>query len=271
MVKKALVAGGSALLIMALLFGRDAVSYISTTAAWVNDSVREKVPVNFELQRARNMIADLTPEVRRNMHLIAREEIDVERLSEQVANLQVRQEKGRESLMRVKAELDGGSKYLHCGATVYTAGEAQELMANRFERFKTDDQTLANLRKVLASRQKSLDAARKKLEGMLVAKQQLMAEVASLEARQKMVEVAQTTSDLNLDDSHLARTKDLIRNIQTRIQVDERIMDADIAYQDDFLMDEVDSEDISAEIAQYFGSDEPSVNAVAEVTSFPQL
>jgi hypothetical protein len=36
-------------------------------------------------------------------------------------------------------------------------------------------------------------------------------------------------------------------------------------------MDEVDSEDISAEIAQYFGIDEPSANAVAEVTSFPQL
>jgi phage shock protein A len=269
MLKKTLFAGGGALLLMVFLFGRDAVSYISTTAAWINDSVREKVPVNFELERARNMIADLTPEVRRNMHLIAKEEVDVERLTEQVARLEARQRKGREGLMRVKAELDRGSQYLYCGATTYGAEEAKELMANRFERFKTDDQTLANLRKVLASRTKSLEAARKKLEGMLAAKQQLAAEVASLEARQKMVEVAQTTSDLNLDDSHLARTKDLIRDIETRIQVDERLADANLESRDDILIDDVESPDVSEEIAQYFGIE--GSPAVAEVTVDPQL
>jgi hypothetical protein len=125
MLKKTLYAGGGALLLMGLLFGRDAVSYVGTTASWFHDSVREKVPVNFEIERARGMLDRLTPEVRRNMHLIAKEEVEVERLTRQVAGLDAKQRRGRETLLRVKGELDGGKKYLHCGVTVYSADEAR--------------------------------------------------------------------------------------------------------------------------------------------------
>ena len=68
-------------------------------------------------------------------------------------------------------------------------------LANRFDRFKTSDATLASLREIQTARQKSLDAARQKLDGMLAAKRQLEVDVENLEARLKMVEVAQTASN----------------------------------------------------------------------------
>ncbi len=271
MLKKTIVAGGSALLLMTLLFGRDVASYVQTTVGWVHDSIRQQVPVDFELKRARDMIVDLKPEVRRNMHLIAKEEIEVERLAQQVARLETRQQKGREALMKTQAQLSSGKDYLRCGATVYTAKEANKLVADRFQRYKTDDQTLENLHKLLAARQRGLEAARKKLEGMLAAKQQLLAEVASLEARQKMNEVAQTTSDFSFDDSHLARTRELLRDIETRIQVGERMVQADLDFDRDVLLeDEVETNDVVDEIARYFSA-EPSVDAIAELSVDSQL
>ena len=177
-------------------------------------------------------------------------------------------------MQRIQQELDSGREDIRFGSTLYTSAEAKQLAKTRFDRFKTDDQTLRNLRQVLAARERALDAARKQLEGMMAAKQQLLAEVASLEARQKMNEVAQTTSDFSFDDSHLARTRELIQEIETRIQIEERIAAADLDYTDDvLLMDETDQaeEDIADDIASYFADELPNAGALAEVSLQEEL
>lgn len=267
MIKKTIIGAGAGLLLLTLMFGKDALSYMGTSIGWIHDTVRLQVPVQFELERARKMIADLAPEVRSNMHLIAKEEIEIERLDERIAKLEARQAKGEISLKRIQDELDSGSDTIRFGSTQYTSAEAKELASTRFQRYKTDDLTLHHLRRVLAARTRGLDAARKKLDGMIAAKQQLLAEVASLEARQKMNEVAQTTSDFSFDDSHLARTRELIRDIETRIQVDERLVDVERNYTDDILLDEgpTDADDIADEIAEYFHSN-PTAESLAELT-----
>lgn len=274
MFKKTLIAAGTVLLLLTVVFGRAVPEYLETSLGWVQDSVRNQVPVEFEIERARKMIADLGPEVRNNMHLIAKEEIEVERIAKKIETLETRQLKGKASLQRIQQELDSGREDIRFGSTIYTSTEAKQLAKTRFDRFKTDDQTLRNLRQVLAARERALDAARKQLEGMMAAKQQLLAEVASLEARQKMNEVAQTTSDFSFDDSHLARTRELIQEIETRIQIEERIAAADLDYTDDvLLMDEHDQteEDIADDIASYFADELPNSGALAEVSLKEEL
>ena len=70
-----------------------------------------------------------------------------------------------------------------------------------------------------------------------------------------MVEVAQTTSDFNFDDSQLARTKDLINEIQTRIDVAEKLVNSEGYFQDEIPLDEEpETGDVAQEIADYFAS-----------------
>jgi len=240
-------------LLLTLLFGRDAFSYVRTTAGWFHDSVRNSVPVEFEVERARKMIADLVPEIRDNMHLIAKEEIEVERLGQQVDRLDAGLEKDRLGLLRLKTDLEQGKDYVVYTGHRYSAAEVTTDLENRFARYKTKDATLLNLRKVLHARQRSLEAARQKLEGMLVAKRQLEVDVENLEARMKMVEVAQTACDFNFDDSHLARTRELITNIQTRIEVTERLINSETEFRDEIPLDEPVDSNIADEITEYFG------------------
>ena len=53
------------------------LSYIRTSAGYVTDAVQDAVPIEFQVDRARGMIQDLVPEVRKNMHVIAKEEVEV--------------------------------------------------------------------------------------------------------------------------------------------------------------------------------------------------
>ena len=263
MLKKLLLAGGGVALLLAFFFGRDAASYVSTTVGWLHDSVKESVPIAFELERAERMISDLTPEIRRNMHLIAREEVEVERLDRRVDALGESQKKDQSEILRLQRDLDTGDSYFVYRQTSYTASQVRTDLVHRFERFKTSEATHQNLQRILAARQQSLAAARQKLEGMLSAKRQLEVEVANLEARLKMVEVAQTTSDFNFDDSHLARTRDMINEIQTRIEVAERMVSAESIFQDEIPLDEEVEGDITDQITEYF-SRHPQVELVAE-------
>src|SRR3954467_7350047 len=109
MIKKAILGVGLAVGLSLLFFGRDAWSYVATSAGWVKSSVRDSVPVEFEIQRARDLVKNLVPDIQRNMHLIAKEEVEVERLGKQISETENRLAKDKTDLMRLKTDVETGN------------------------------------------------------------------------------------------------------------------------------------------------------------------
>ena len=84
MIKKALFVGAAVLLLFALFAGSGMVSYVTTAVDKVESQFKNSVPVKFEIERARRMLKDLGPEIERNMHLIAREEVEISKLEREL-------------------------------------------------------------------------------------------------------------------------------------------------------------------------------------------
>lgn len=272
MIRRSLIGGSVGLLVMGLLFGRDAASYVRTSVGWVKQSVTENVPVEFQIERARKMIDDLEPEVRRNKHLIVKEEVALEQLSTRMATLETKQNRDKEGLLKLQAAVKTGDPVITLVGHQYTSEQVKRDMANRLDRYKTNDETLFNLRRVLTARQNSLAAARAELEQMLASRGQLLAEVEKLEARQQMVSVAQTSSEFNLDSSVLARANQLVRDVETRLDVTERMLTADMQFAETIPVEATTSEDIVEQVAKYFNGSDPQVESVAaEVGHDPQF
>ena len=257
MIKKVILATAGVCLVGLVLLGRDAVSYFRTSAGWVKDSVRNSVPLDFEIDRARRMVKELVPDIRKNMHVIAKEEVEVQNLKKQIVQMETRLGKDRGELVRLKTDLGSGNNVFQYAGRSYNVSQVKVDMANRFERYKTNDATLASLREIQNARERSLAAAREKLEGMLAAKRQLEVDVESLEARLKMVEVAQTSSEFNLDDSRLSRVKELIADLRTRLDVAERLTTAEGAFRDQIPLSEDDAApaNIVDEVTEYLRLD----------------
>ncbi|MBI2823056.1 MAG: hypothetical protein HYX69_00030 [Planctomycetia bacterium] len=263
MIKKAILASVGICLVGLVFFGRDAFSYFRTTAGRVTDSVRSSVPLDFEIDRARRMVKELVPDIRKNMHVIAKEEVEVEQLKKQINHTEARLEKERTELVRLKNDLGSGDKLFHYAGRDYTQVQVKTDLANRFERYKTTDATLASLKDIHQAREHSLAAAREKLEGMLVAKRKLEVEVENLEARLKMVEAAQTTSDYAFDDSRLSRVKELITDLRTRLDVAERLTSTEGAFHGEIPLSESAGGNIVEEVNEYLHLDDTG-NKVAE-------
>lgn len=254
MIKKAIIGGGVSLLLGLLFFGRDAVSYVTTSTGYIKDSVKDSVPLEFEIERARRMIHDIVPEIRKNMHVIAKEEVEVERLERQIADAAANLAQDKTELMRLKTDLSSNQpRFVYAGRS-YSPEQVKTDLASRFERYKTAEATAASLQEIHQARQRSLDAARQKLEGMLASKRQLQVEVENLEARLQMVAAAQSTSDYNFDDSQLGRVKQLVSDLRTRLDVAERMVNAEGTFHDEIPLDQVAPANIVEQVTEYFES-----------------
>lgn len=245
-------------LLLALFFGGDAFSYIGTSCGWIKDTVKSSVPVEFEIQRAHDEVEKLVPAIRQNMHLIAKEEIEVERLQEQIADSESRLTEDRSDIDRLTGDLRTGQDHFYYASRRYSRDQVKVDLANRFGRYKTAEGTLASLKQIHEARTRSLEAARQKLEAMLSQKTQLAAEVANLEAQLKTLEVAKATSDYNFDDSQLGRVKGIIAEIKERLDVEARLINAEGYFQDEIPLDQEKkaSEDIVDQVTAYFSSGE---------------
>jgi len=264
MIKKMVLTGGAVALLSSMTLGVPLFSYARCGVNWLRSSATDAMPVEWELKRARQMIADLKPEIETNAKRIAREKVDVARLQKQVEDTDVRLAKTQSDIERLSDDLRSENQYYTYGGRTYTSAQVKNDLSNRFKRFKTRSATSEKLEQMLSAREASLRSAHERMDAMLSAKRQLEVEVENLQARLGALRVAQTSSELNLDDSHLARTRELLDEIATRIDVEEETMSVDVEYFGEIDLEEPSDENLLDEITAYF-HDRPAAGSMVAI------
>ncbi|MCO8125498.1 hypothetical protein NHH03_27415 [Stieleria sp. TO1_6] len=265
MLKKAIVAGGAAALLSSMAIGVPLASYTRCGVSWLRDSASDSVPLEWELKRARQMITDLKPEISDNAQRIAREKIQVVRLEKQLNETETRLAKAEDDIQTLTSDLEGGQQHYTYAGRTYTSVQVKDDLKNRFKRFQTRRATADKLQQMLTARESSLSAAQQRMEEMLSARRQLEVEVENLQARLGALRVAQTASQLNLDDSHLSQTRRLLDEIATRIDVEEETMSVDAEYFGEINLEESNDEDLLEDIATYFGQEQSQSKALVAI------
>jgi hypothetical protein len=264
MIKKAVLVATGLGVTTLVLFGKDAASYVSTSYHKLTDSVQESVPVEFQIDRARQMVKDLEPEIRNSMHVIAKEEVALEQLNQQISNNQSKADKDKSDILRLQADLSSNKNTYHYASRSYTSDEVKQDLARRFSRFKVADDTLASMKQMRDAREKNLDAAQQKLAAMINARHKLDVDIQNLEAKRKLVEVAQASSEYVFDDTQLARCKELIGDIRTRLDVAAKLANADVTVETEIPLDDATPVDITEQVTEYFGLGDESKEEHAE-------
>jgi hypothetical protein len=265
MIKKALMGMVGLGLATVFLFGRDASSYISTTYHRFTNRVTENVPVEFQIDRARQMVQALDPEIRNSMHVIANEEVAIDQLNKQIDASDEKAGKEKADILRLQSDLGQNKDIYRYASRTYTVSEVKQDLARRFSRFKVSDDTLAQMKAMRDARQKNLDAAHEKLAAMVNARRKLDTDVENLEAKRKLVEVAQASSDYVFDDSQLSRAKELITDIRTKLEVAAKLANADVSVQAEIPLQDSAPADITDQVTEYFNLDGKHSTASADL------
>ncbi len=261
MFKKLAMTGGAVALLSALTVGVPVFSYARCGYDWARGSATDAMPVEWELKRARQMIDDLKPEIADNARRIAREKVHVARLGTQLTDNEVRLSKTQTDIERLKADLSKDNDRYTYNGRHYTVSQVQADLGNRFKRFKTRRATADKLQSMLAARKASLDSAQQQMDVMLNARRQLQVEVENLQARLGSLRVAQASSGLNLDNSHLSNTRELLDQIAAKLDVEEEMMVVDVEYFGEIDLDEPTDENLLDEITAYFDGGQQEVES----------
>lgn len=253
--KKAVIGAVAAAVLSTLVFGRDVVSYVKTFGSSARDAIKAEVPIEFEIQRARDMVANLVPDIRQCMHVIAEEEVNVEHLSKEIARAENDLGKQKDEILALRRHVDSGRQVYQTSSRSYSCNEVKRDLSSRFDRYKTAETTIASKRQILQAREQSVIAAREKLEGMLNEKRNMEVQLENLDARLKTVQAAQTASSVQLDDSQLARAKKLIGELNKQLDVAQKMLDADGKFTGLIPVETASQvpEDLSNQIDEYFG------------------
>ena len=272
-VTKTVKAGLATLGIAAVVFGTQAWSYIRTGVSNVQNAVQSEVPIAFELDRARNEVQQLLPEIRRSLHVVAEEQVDVEHLKAALDTKGAALAEQQQSLVTLTADLKSDRQHFVYAGSNYDRVELEKDLAERFSRFKIAEESLKKEREMLVMKERALTVHRDTLEKMLSQKKTMELELDRLQARLRTVESRKQITSLSIDDSKLAQVKSMIGTIDKKLDVEDAILDAEGNFSDliPITKPAISTVDIVAAVEAHLGTQPPAppevelVNATGEV------
>ena len=236
-------------------------SYLKTAWWGVGETIRDATPIAFDLQRLNVAIKDLEPEIRQNQKVVAQLEVEIEYQEKQVAALKAEQEKALAEMRKLRQALDdkGKSDFQFAGRT-FSRPEVEQDLRRRMDVYEEKESQLKAQEQLLANRRQTLEAARKTLSEYRRQYDQLVAQAEKLQAELKLLEAAQATGSISVDGSKLASAKALAQEIEKRIRVGQRMLDAERTQQETAIPVETDDRPVTERFDERFGK-EPKKDA----------
>jgi len=268
--KRSVIVVAGVSLVGGMLFGKDVVSYVRSSAKSVQSVVKDSVPIEFELRRARDLLEEIIPEMHANVRLIAQEEVEVAVLNVDIANNQESMKEEELRIAKLRSALEEPKAQYCFAGREYPRSYVKEDLANRFERFKESELVLASKKRLLASRQNSLQAAMQMLEQTRGRKRMLRDKIESLASQHRLVKAAAVGSNIQVDNSKLAQTEKLITQIKKRLDVAERILAHESRFVQAIPVDAVVEEDLLTQVDDYFQARDQQTKLASTATQTQQ-
>ncbi len=257
-IKMGALATAGLCLVGGLLFGREMVSYVTTSAGSVRGAIKNAVPIEFELQRARNLVDEIIPEMHANLRLIAQEEVEVASLKSDINHSRQSLDQEKNRVQKLASLVTVHQANYTLGDRRHTRQQLKEDLARRFDQFKEAEIVLAGKERLLTTRENSLQLAIQRLERTRSQKVLLVDKIETLEGKHRLLKAASVGSGVQLDDSKLAQTEKLIRQIKKRLDIAERVLSHEAKFIQPIALDTINEKDLLQQVNEHFARPDDS-------------
>ncbi|HVT88687.1 MAG TPA: hypothetical protein VHD56_07545 [Tepidisphaeraceae bacterium] len=260
-VKYVVLAAAGTMLVSGFIFGRDAYSYLSSSARSVRSVITDSVPIEFQLRRAKDLVSDIVPELQANVRLIAQQEVEIDSLKSDITQSTKLVSDERTRVGKLRDGLATQQASFTFGDFVYTRDQLKDDLSHRFENLKEAEVVLAGKQRLLENRQKSLQAAMQALEHTRQQKALLESQIASLEGQNQLLKAASVGSSFQVDNSKLAQSEKLITEIKQQLDISERVLAHQAKFVQPIQIDVVNEKDLVQQIDEHLATTEKTQTA----------
>jgi chromosome segregation ATPase len=250
-----LTAVGAALLY--ITFGTSAPSYVGAALGKARDSVKEAIPIDFEIQRSARLIQKIEPQIQECLRDVAVGEVELADLRDSIGEMEKRSEVLHAKLLRRKGMLESGEAVYYVAGLRMQRSRLENDLERVFEDYRNLQSLIKTKHRLLKNQEKSLVAARRKLEAVLAERAHLKDMLKSLKTQKRQVDaLAAQSRKFELDDSSLVQARQSLKEVKKRLDVAQKMLEADL-----INLSDLDEEGVSP-------STRPDRDIVQEVNSY---
>ena len=252
-IKKGLLGAALAAGALFVAFGTSAPSYVRTAFHKMRGHAHNAVPVQFEIDRAREEVRRLEGPMKDTLETFARTEVEVKWLKEEIATVKTNLDRERKGLAALRDHMAAGDVKL-TGSLNYTPQEIKSEAARKLDHCKYVAQILRDKETTLKSKQKIMEAAKQQLANLSAQKRELLTKLDSIEARLQQIEASKQKNEFTFDDSALSQAKKNVTELEKRVEVQARISDIEGNLSDTLPLYVEPGRDVIKEIDEELGA-----------------
>lgn len=210
-------------------------TYGQTAWGKIKNTAKQQVPLEFELERVKQQVAQLVPDMRNHLRTVAEEMVAVDQLKEQVTVARANLAKQTDAVRALATELKSGNERISISGRTYNRTRASEKLSADVRACQRLEEEIKAQEQLLEHKERALESTKEQLASIKTQRQQLDVEIARLEAELKAVRLAQTKSKVAFDDSRLSHIKASLTDIRTRLNVEQKTMDLHRQFADEVV------------------------------------
>lgn len=248
------VATSGAVVLGGLVFGSDLASYLRSSRNSVAMAVHDNIPIDFQIRRARDLMAATEPEMRRNIRLMAEEEVDIALLKEDIAKSAQSLEKEKGRLQKLRTDLGTGESSFTVGECTYSREQMVQELTRRFKFYEDGETGLAQKKQILENRQKALAAAGTAMEEAKGRRAVLAGQVEALEGRERLLAATSSGAAVRFDQSSLAQAERVVADVSRTLDVEEHARAREAKFEEPAIPDVVNEKELLGKVDEHFGA-----------------
>jgi len=224
MLKKMVILAVVGFVAVVALKGTKAVSFLKSEWQSATKQAEDSIPPEKEIGRLKNEVGLLDKDVKTLVNHLAKERVEVNDLKEKVDAMAAKQSKDKELLSARAATITKAEKdptyAISFGNRPLSVSAAKAELEEGVKRFSTNQKSLDAHESLLTNRIKVRDTLEKQLETMKNQKSELANQVDAMEAELAVLKLQQMESKYQTDDTRLAKIKEDMQKLKTRVAVE---------------------------------------------------
>jgi chromosome segregation ATPase len=225
MCKKLVIVGIAVVAVALVLRKTDLASHARLCWKNAKNDIKKEVPLEWEIDRLRMEIDTLAKEEKKHIAVMAEESVAIDTLEADIERMQTHLSTQWAKIEQMTKDVESGKEYITYGDVNYSVSRVKTMLTREFNGYKDGQKGLKSKQGMLNERKASLQQAQDELFAMKDARRDLEDELVSIETQLKALRVAQARSKVQYDDSKLAKIKEGVANLKTRVAVERKKLD----------------------------------------------
>jgi chromosome segregation ATPase len=227
------------------------LSYVRTAHSQIGETIRDTVPITFELKRLKQMTSDLVPEIQTNQKVAASLDVEVDYLQREIEQMRKGQTEAEGQMQKLREALASQLEKYEFGGQSFTRQKIEDDLGQRLKRYGNTRIQLEAKERILGSRKQTLAAATEKIRQYQHQHQLLVETAESLQSELELVEMAQHSGIFSFDKSKLNQAKKLSMEVEKKIRTLQKLVNGQQQVQGEIPV-EADSRPITEVYDDYF-------------------